>query len=181
VNGDRLASVVDTHSRKILALAEKARTAETVLNRTGAGGEERPLDALLSEVVETVRSEHPTVSVELTGVPDEPVQCQWLLSVVVENLVENAAMHNTAADPRVAVEATTADDDLVVTVSDNGPGIPEMEVDVVRSRGETATHHGQGIGLWLVAWAVDRLGGTVSFERPPEGGTTVTVRVPRTV
>jgi len=42
---------------------------------------------------------------------------------------------------------------------------------------ETPLRHGSGIGLWIVKWGIDHLGGRISFaEREPQG-TTVTVAV----
>lgn len=41
---------------------------------------------------------------------------------------------------------------------------------------ETKLHHGSGLGLWLVWWGVDRLGGEVWFD--VDGGTTVTLALP---
>ncbi|MFB6121456.1 MAG: histidine kinase N-terminal 7TM domain-containing protein [Halobacteriaceae archaeon] len=179
VDGDRLASVTASHAGKVLDMAEKARTAETVLSAADANRDPVAVGETVRSAVEDVAAAFPDVTVEMTEAPAERVQCRWLLGPVVENLVENGAEHNTAADPWVRIAASADADTVTVTVSDNGPGIPKMEADVVRDRGETPTHHGQGIGLWLVAWGVDRMGGEVSFERASEGGTVVTVTMPR--
>jgi len=49
------------------------------------------------------------------------------LRSVVDNLLENAAEHNDADDPRVAVTVETGADTVRLLVSDNGPGIPDEE------------------------------------------------------
>ena len=57
-----------------------------------------------------------------------------------------------------------------VTVSDNGPGIPETERAVFRAGSETDLRHGSGLGLWLAYWAVTSVGGDLSFaDRDPRG------------
>jgi len=179
VDADRLAGVVDRHSEKILDMAEKARTAETVLNT--ADDERAPVGVseTLTEVAAEVESAYSHVDVTVTETPDAAVTCRWLLEPVLRNLIENGAEHNTRTEPWVRVAATTDEDAVTVTVTDNGPGIPDIEADVVRDVGETPTRHGQGVGLWLVAWGVDRMGGSIAFDRPAEGGTVATVTVPR--
>jgi len=70
---------------------------------------------------------------------------------------------------------STADD--LLSISDNGPGIPEAEL-AVRERGEeTALQHGSGIGLWVVEWVISRSAGTLAFETDADG-TDVTVWLP---
>ncbi|MFB6156422.1 MAG: ATP-binding protein [Haloferacaceae archaeon] len=68
-------------------------------------------------------------------------------------------------------------DALVVTVADDGPGIPEDELAAITAGEETSLSHGSGLGLWLATWGADALGGDLSFaDRNP--GTVVTLRVP---
>ena len=98
-----------------------------------------------------------------------------LLDVLVENLVENGLEH--ADDATVDVTAATDGEDVVLTVSDDGPGVPEHELAVLERGRETDLDHGSGMGLWLVRWAATALGGTLSFDT--SDGTTATVRLPR--
>ena len=56
-----------------------------------------------------------------------------------------------------------------VLVVDDGPGIPEAErAAVTGARDITQLQHGSGLGLWLVRWAVESVGGDVGFERRDE-------------
>mgnify|MGYP000056337283 CR=1 FL=1 len=73
---------------------------------------------------------------------------------------------------------------MVLTVADNGPGIPEEDlprvferfyrVDKARSRAAGGT----GLGLSIVQDTVTKRGGTVSAANRPEGGAVFTVRWP---
>jgi len=98
---------------------------------------------------------------------------------IVENLIENAAEHNEAAEPRVevTVETVAGGTESLLTVSDNGTGIPPDERTVLEKEAETPLEHGSGLGLWVVAWAVRSLGGEISFETSSDG-TEVRVRLP---
>jgi len=62
-------------------------------------------------------------------------------------------------------------------VSDDGPGVPDHELAVIDEGAESALEHGSGLGLWLVDWGANTLGGDVTFD-VDESGTTVTVTLP---
>jgi signal transduction histidine kinase len=59
----------------------------------------------------------------------------------------------------------------VVTITDDGPGIPQQEIEVLNAESETQLEHGSGIGLWLVQWIIDRSNGTVEIESAEDGST----------
>ncbi|GAA0930614.1 sensor histidine kinase [Virgisporangium aurantiacum] len=103
------------------------------------------------------------------------------LSRVVRNLLDNAVRH---AQRHVAVELTTTDRTAVLTVTDDGPGIPEADrervfgrfvrLDPARDRPDGPAEHGAGLGLAIVRGVVTRLGGTVRVTGPA----TLTVQLP---
>jgi len=56
----------------------------------------------------------------------------------------------------------------------------EVEREVVAGDAEiTPTRHGSGLGLWLVKWTVENIGGEVAFETSDLGGNAVRLRLPR--
>lgn len=103
------------------------------------------------------------------------------LSRILRNLLDNAARH---ARSRIAITAHTHDSHAVVTISDDGPGIPETDrlrvfdrfvrLDADRSR----RGGGAGLGLAIVAEIVADHNGTVSVDSGPVGGARVTVTLP---
>jgi len=100
-----------------------------------------------------------------------------VLSLVVENLLENALLHVGDA-PEVALSVRTTDAAVEIVVADEGPGIPDHELETIAAGTETDLVHGSGMGLWVVDWGVDRLGGDIAFDTD-ENGTTVTLTLPR--
>jgi two-component system OmpR family sensor kinase len=123
----------------------------------------------------------------LLDVPDEPVTVtgdEARLQQVLANLLANARTH-TPSGTRVTTALTAAAREAVVTVSDDGPGIPAALLpdvfdrfargDDSRTRGAGST----GLGLAIVAAVVEAHGGTVTVSSEP-GATTFTVRLPLT-
>lgn len=100
----------------------------------------------------------------------------------IGGLVENAIEHNHAPDPQVLVQIEPGPEAewLDLTVEDDGPLIPSADREVITGEAEiTQTHHGRGLGLWLVKWTVERSGGRLSFEESDIGGNCVRLRLRR--
>ena len=70
---------------------------------------------------------------------------------------------------------------IEVRISDNGPGIPESELEPLRAGKEEPVVHLSGLGLWFVVWTVRHSGGDIDFETEEQAGTTVILRVPRAI
>jgi signal transduction histidine kinase len=101
-----------------------------------------------------------------------------VLELVVSNLLENALVHAAEDGEPVTLSATATEDEVAITVSDDGPGIPENELETIERGTETDLVHGSGLGLWIVTWGVRHLGGDVTFDSDDDG-TTVRVTIPR--
>ncbi|WP_432077175.1 ATP-binding protein, partial [Streptomyces wuyuanensis] len=91
-----------------------------------------------------------------------------------------AATHSRAAGarPRVVVTARTDEDELVLRVSDTGPGLGAEAAEAVFERGWSTRGPGRGLGLALVRQAAHRGRGTVEAAQGPYGGAEFTVRLP---
>jgi signal transduction histidine kinase len=150
--------------------AKKARRLESVVENAEEGTARVDIGAKVREVLDAQREDHPEVQVSFDGTESGWVEAVEGIEFGVEQLVENAFVHNTSTDPCVAVTVERENDDVVVTVRDNGPGIPEHERRVLFQDEETALEHGSGIGLWLAYWAVLKSEGDLEFGDQEEGG-----------
>jgi signal transduction histidine kinase len=96
------------------------------------------------------------------------------------NLVDNAVEYGRAA--RVGLEA--GEGQLCVCIDDDGPGIPEAELERVfepfaRLEGSRSRNTGGvGLGLALVRAAIGAHGGTVTLVNRAQGGLRARVRLP---
>lgn len=104
-----------------------------------------------------------------------------LLLVAIHNLIDNAFKFSRPED-RIVLRASREEDNIVVQVSDTGPGILSTDAPLVWEelyRGQnTEGIPGSGIGLALVQLIVKRSHGEVYLESRPGEGTTVTIRLP---
>lgn len=99
------------------------------------------------------------------------------LSEALGSLGENAARH---AVSRVEVTAHCEDGAVVITVYDDGPGIPEAQLADALRRGRRldTSGDGYGLGLAIVADIAEGLSGSVGATRERDGMFGVTLRLP---
>lgn len=114
---------------------------------------------------------------ELVGWWDPPC-----LERVVANFVDNALKYNRNTSP-IVVSVRQVDGVAVISVADQGVGIPAAELARVFERGYRASNvtgkvSGSGLGLSGSQEIVAEHGGTISLESRIAVGTTVTVRLP---
>jgi signal transduction histidine kinase len=103
------------------------------------------------------------------------------LVVALSELVDNAVEHGDAG--AVGVEVTGAAEapeaDVRLAVSDDGPGLPREQWQILHGDREiTQLQHGNGLGLWLVKWVTDRHNGRLRLDQADDDGTTVSILLP---
>lgn len=99
------------------------------------------------------------------------------------------ATHGTAlptTDLQLYRSTDLLSDDIIVSVSDNGVGIPKEKQKDLFSKFAQATsfptpEHGTGLGLYIVKGIVEAHGGKVSLDSEPGRGTTISFTLPATI
>ncbi len=139
------------------------------------------IGAILALTRERARRQNLTVEMDCPPDIGGIVADERRIKQVLFNLISNAIKF-TPPGGRILVTARRAGDDVVLTVSDNGIGIPEPQHTVVfekfRKSGSGTRQPGIGVGLALVRSFVELHGGTVSLHSAPGQGTSVTCTLP---
>lgn len=110
-----------------------------------------------------------------------PMEAEHLKQVLV-HLIDNAQRHGKAPAPEIHLDISTRAEGALLTVTDNGPGIPSEDrrsvfepLMTLKPRDEC---EGSGIGLAIVARIAALYGGTCSVEDSPSGGASFRVFLP---
>jgi len=104
-----------------------------------------------------------------------------LIQHALANLLLNAANY-TPPSTEVDVEVRLADNQLIISVADRGPGIAADVLPRIFDkffRAPSAPTGGTGLGLTIVKGFVEAHGGTVSADNRPGGGAIFTMRLPQ--
>ena len=142
------------------------------------------LDDVIAGVLERDRAPG---GIDLDATSVGPVQVMGqpiLLEQLVRNLIDNAMAH---AQYRVTIALRRESGGAVLTVDDDGPGIPTDQRTAVFDRftrldhARTRSHQGgTGLGLAIVADIARVHAGTVEVDESPQGGARFVVRLPTT-
>jgi signal transduction histidine kinase len=193
--GDRLDPVDRTYALDLLVRRSVELTAliESLLDEALAESASSRLELASLDWCADLERWTTTLS-EQTGraialdLPDHPVTTmadRAKTERVVTNLLSNAAKFSAAGTP-IRCALTSDEDNVYVVVSDQGIGIPDAEQERIFDRFYQVEAHatrergGFGIGLSLVRRFVEAHGGDVTVTSTPGGGSTFTVRLPRT-
>lgn len=108
--------------------------------------------------------------------PDLPIASDTVLQQALFNLFDNAV---EASSEEIVVDLAREGDALTVTVADRGPGFAPAMLDAIGTPyNSTKQRRGAGLGLFLVANVMRKLGGTMTARNRPEGGAEVVLRLP---
>lgn len=103
-----------------------------------------------------------------------------LIENVFHNLIHNAKQY-TPPHTTIRIEAVLKDENLVVTITDNGKGFPEAEIKQVFEkfyRLPNSISGGTGLGLSIARGFVEAHHGTIMLENVSEGGARFTINIP---
>ncbi|MHB9285610.1 PAS domain S-box protein [Halobacteriales archaeon Cl-PHB] len=161
--------------RSITRTAEKERKIVTALSqRQDPAAFDLP--SVVASVADRVRTDHPTATVETDGVDAVTVRTIPAIQEAIFELVDNAVRHAETAAPTVRLRTERSADAVTLSVVDDGPPIPEMEIDVVTGdRQIDDLTHSSGLGLWFVSWVVGRSAAAIEFDRRADGGNEVQI------
>ncbi len=164
-------------SDDIAQMSADARQIERLTRTASIGQSTVALRSLVEQVIETTTQDRPEVTT-IVDIPDiELLLNRQLLRVALRNLVDNAIEHNDSQTPRVEVTGCRRDQGVRITITDNGPGIPDTEWQVIESGHEEAHAHLTSLGLWSTKWAVQKLGGDL-LRRETDRGAAVVIDLP---
>lgn len=162
----------DLHSSTESALQVehlRERRAETVLSDLGP---------ILTTVCEGVREETPAATIDVSIPSKVRIRAHSLLPVAIEEILENAVKHNNAEDLSVNVTVNVEDEQVIITVTDDGCGISEAEIEALYIDEEKPLQRTNGVGLWVFKWVTEASDGDWKICSTGDG-TAVTLQIPR--
>ncbi len=141
------------------------------------------MDALIQEEVEIRERLSPGRCWRYTGLAHKMVWGnQELIILVVQVLLSNANRFSPAEHP-IDIEVVDEGDVVRLAIADRGPGISLSVARELFHRVPDSLHRpargGIGLGLYLSKRVLDKMGGTITYQTRPNGGSVFLVRLPR--
>lgn len=176
---ERHAETIIETGRQLLESIDKERAITQYLREPL---ETRPIDLVpvVERVVAEIRTAHPQATVTVDLPTSAPAVATPAFDRAVEELLENAIIHSDQDEPTVAVRVVAAEQTIRLAVADDGPGIPQMERDILTEQAEIEPlYHGSGLGLWQVNLIVSQSDGLLELDENDPRGTVVTIHLSR--
>ena len=117
----------------------------------------------------------PLSSLEHTHLPCTGADMVLILGNLIENAMDAVA---SLPDKKILVGVYDTGTELIIRVSNSGPGISPELGERIYERGVTTKHGARGYGLALVAVKLKELGGSIHFTNLPQSGVEFTVTIP---
>lgn len=124
------------------------------------------------------------------SVPVTPISAfidEARISLLLKNLIGNALLYSKPEDGPIEVVVSTNDNDLVIVVTDHGPGLSKDQVEHFGEpfyRGDPSRAResgGTGLGLYLALLVANAHGGSLELRDTGDQGASFEVRIPLTV
>jgi signal transduction histidine kinase len=145
-----------------------------------------PLKAFAEDITRLMAASFAGARAELTlkvEPPDLEVEAdRSLLEQAVINLLKNALDACRAeTSPAVELVCAAAEDQVTITIRDNGEGVPPDRLETIFVPFYTSRSGGSGIGLSLARQIAQAHGGQLTVRNNEDGGATFEMSLPRTV
>lgn len=180
------ATRITERAEKLVGVSTKAQMAQNILKQPQT---ETVIDVgqAATEAVVEAEKKWPDATIATDIETTLPVSTGFGIRDALDNLLDNAITHNSESPvvnvrvrkyTPIHITTRSVGQEAVITIEDNGPGIPENERAVVFD-GEDMSQlkHGSGFGLWVVRWIVESANGSVNYDRT-DGWTTIELRLP---
>ncbi len=160
-NADYARRIGDTSDR-LVKLSETSRKLEKYLDEPP---ELEAIDVvpIVRRVANQVTDQYSSASITVTTSKAAVANGAPRLETAVWELVENAAKH-AGENPSIEITVLEEDSEVLIRISDDGPGLPEQERELLVAGEETPLVHGSGLGLWLVHWIIESLDGDLQLD-----------------
>lgn len=180
---DAAAAAIQRANTRLFRTADSVRRIEPLLAGETVDCQQIDIASAARTVGERIEGEYDMLDIEYDLPPTQYVLAPQLIDLAIEHVLSNAVVHNDSASPAAKVALESAEDGswIDLTVTDNGPGIPDDEPVLEAAEGESQLEHSSGFGLWLVKWIVETGDGDLDIQNSekPDAGTRVRLRLTR--
>jgi PAS domain S-box-containing protein len=161
---------------KVIEQSKKAR----IINSLSVDNSRRvvmEITDLIMEVSDEVEEEFAGCEVRYTTPQSAEVIAVPQIKDAVRELIKNGVSHTQNISPTVSVEVDKNDESTRITVSDQGPPVPDRDIKALTGElNIDPLNHAEGLGMWMVYWVVERSCGDV-FISIEDDGNEITVEL----
>ena len=175
------AGKIDTAATDLSRVSESVKQIETTITRERAAWQHQSAADAVANVVDAFEPSEAADHVTITERTPMWVAVDEAFDHALTHAIENAIVHADCPEPsvEVVVDESPNTGRVEIRVEDEGPPIPPMEIEALDEYTETTTtSHGSGVGLFVMKWCIESLGGELEIKRRGGPGNTVYFYLP---
>ena len=169
----RIAASARATAMGLSEMTESVKAIEHATTATDATGSARDVASTVREVAGRFETAYPSAEIDVVEANQMRFHVDTAFDHAMSHALENAIVHAETSEPRVevTVDASPNTGRVEIRIADTNPPIPDIEIDALSEFAETtSTDHGSGVGLFVMKWCIESLGGELAFEtRQPRG------------
>ncbi len=172
---------VNKTAKKVASLSDSVTEIEQITNRTLADRSPTRVMAVIENISSDFRKFYPNVTIVIDGAEDILVNADDNLRVAIRQILENAIEHNDQQQPTILITVTeiAGREQALIEIADDGPGMPDIESQIFENEEKlTSVSHSSGLGLWIIKFCAESLGGYVRIEDNEPQGSVIKFTLP---
>lgn len=180
-NVEDIIETVRSRGENLGSMAESVKQIEQAVANTRTECVRRPVTATVRGIIDKISATYPTAEISINERDRMWVDTNDAFSYALTHAVENAILHSSEQVPVVEIDVGPSPNTgrVEICIKDTNSVIPDEELEALFAPTETTnTSHGSGIGLFVMKWCVESLGGEVSFETRTPRGNAVSLYLP---
>lgn len=172
---------IQTVAMELGEIADSVREIQQAVDRSESGRRRHRATAAVRDVVDELLEAYPDVEIAVTEREEMWIDVDRAFAHALTHAIENAIVHSDDGTPTVEViigpSANTGR--VEIRIEDRNPVIEDVELDALFHHEDTTSlSHGSGVGLFVMKWCIESLGGEIRFERRDPRGNTVRFYLP---
>ncbi|MCU4719109.1 PAS domain-containing sensor histidine kinase [Halapricum hydrolyticum] len=174
-------ATVRSRVERLGRMAESVSEIEQAVSQTDTQRIRRHVTEAVRDTVERVTAAYPAANVTVTERKEMWIHADDAFMHALTHALENAIVHSDASEPVVEVTVGPSPNTgrVEIRIVDSNSPIPDNEIDALSGPADIQdTSHGSGVGLFVMKWCIESLGGEIKFDRSDSRGNTVYFYLP---
>lgn len=175
------AAKIEHAATDLTRMSESVKQIEDTISEKQCYWSRRSALDVVTEIVDEFRTRELPGSISISEQTEMWIAVDDALAYALTHAIENAILHSDQSKPtvRIVIDESPNTGRVEIRVIDDGPPIPDMEIDALDESTETTpTSHGSGVGLFVMKWCIESLGGELQIEQHSHPGNTVFFYLP---